>query len=306
MSSVKQQYTRIRYSIEALLVRIAYGILMLFPMSVASALGGYLAAQFGPCFARNKVAHKNLVRALPELSPIAHTRIIRGMWNNLGRTFVEYPYITRMNNEEFRNLAVLEGMEHIQAADLAGKGSIYFTGHLGNFEYGPKLFACHGFPLHVVYRRSNNPELHKLIHTLRNRYLAGSISKGNSGSRQMIEILKSGQRVGIMLDQKMNDGIPVNFFGEKVMTAPAVARLALKYGTRILPTRIIRTDGIKHKVIVYPPVTITDTGNLHDDVLSIMSTINLILESWIREYPEQWTWLHHRWPESKNTYEVKQ
>ncbi len=298
MSSVKQHHIRIRYAIEALLVKIAYGILTLLPMPVASALGGFFAAQFGPYFARNKVAHNNLSRALPELPPQAHTRIIRGMWNNLGRTFVEYPYITRMNNEAFRNIAVLEGVEHIKAADLAGKGSIFFTGHLGNFEIGPKLFACNGFPLHVVYRSSNNPALHELIHTLRNRYLAGSIPKGKAGSRQMIEIVKSGQRIGIMLDQKMNDGIPVRFFGQDAMTAPGVARLALKYGTRILPTRIIRTDGIKHKVIVYPPVTITNTGSLHDDVFTIMSTINSILESWIREYPEQWTWLHRRWPEN--------
>jgi len=97
----------------------------------------------------------------------------------------------------------------------------------------------------------------------------------------------------------MNDGIPVPFFGMDAMTAPAVARLALKYGCQVLPTRIIRTEGTRHKVIVYPPIDITDTGDMHRDMQSIMHNINSILEGWIREYPGQWFWLHNRWPDAK-------
>jgi Kdo2-lipid IVA lauroyltransferase/acyltransferase len=298
MSSASSSITRLRYHAEALLVKMAYGLACLLPVPVASAVGGYIASIIGPRVSRTEIARKNLARAMPDLDKAQTEEIIRGMWNNIGRTFVEYPHITRMDFAQMRELAVLEGIEHIRNADLAGKGGIFFTGHLGNFEFGPKLFASHGFPLHVVFRRSNNPGLHTLIHTLRNRYLAGSISKGKAGSRQMIEILKKGERIGIMLDQKMNDGIVVKFFGMDAMTAPAVARLALKYGCQILPTRIIRTAGVRHKVIVYPPIEIPNTGNLHNDVHTIMSRINSTLEGWIREYPEQWFWVHNRWPQS--------
>jgi KDO2-lipid IV(A) lauroyltransferase len=298
MSSASSSITRLRYHGEALLVKMAYGLICLMPVSVASALGGYFAAIIGPHVSRTRIARRNLAMAMPTLDRPETEKIIKGMWNNIGRTFVEYPHITRMDFPTMRGLAELEGIEHIRNADLAGRGGIFFTGHLGNFEFGPKLFASHGFPLHVVFRRSNNPGLHTLIHTLRNRYLAGSISKGKAGSRQMIEILKKGERIGIMLDQKMNDGIPVRFFGVDAMTAPAVARLALKYRCHVLPTRIIRTAGVKHKVIVYPPIAIPDTGDLHKDVHTIMTRINSILEGWIREYPEQWFWVHNRWPET--------
>jgi KDO2-lipid IV(A) lauroyltransferase len=268
----------------------------LLPLPVASAIGGAIATVIGPLFSRTRIAQNNLQRAMPDLDEAERTHVIKLMWNNIGRTFVEYPAIASLDSTAIRHLAELEGIEHIRRADQAGKGSIFFTGHLGNFEVGPRLFAGHGFPLHVVYRHSNNPGLNNLIHTLRNRYLAGSIPKGKAGSRQMINILKSGGRIGIMLDQKMNDGIPVRFFGMDAMTAPAVARLALKFGCQVLPTRIIRTEGIRHKVIVYPPIEIRDTGDLHRDVHTIMHDINSILESWIRERPGQWFWLHNRWP----------
>ena len=289
--------TRIRYFVETLLVKVSYGAISLLPISIASVLGGYFASLIGPSLSRSNIARNNLHRAMPALTDEDVAVIIKAMWNNIGRTFIEYPLITTMGQEEIRKLVDIEGIEHIRNADKAGKGSFFFTGHLGNFEVGPRLFSVHGFPLHVVYRSSNNPGLHKLIHTLRNRYLAGSIPKGKTGSRQMIQIIKSGGRIGIMLDQKMNDGIPVKFFGMDAMTAPAVARLALRFGCQILPVRIIRTEGARHKVMVYPPLEVPHTGDTHKDVHTIMSMINLTLENWIQEYPEQWFWLHNRWPE---------
>lgn len=282
-----------------MLVRLVYDLCGLFPLSLTSSAAGTFAATVGPLFSRTNIARRNLARAIPGLDEAERHTIIKNMWDNVGRTFVEYPAVASMDQSGIRHLAELKGIEHIRAADKAGKGSIFFTGHLGNFEVGPRLFAAHGFPLHVVYRHSNNPGLNNLIHTLRNRYLAGSIPKGKAGARQMINILKSGGRIGIMLDQKMNDGIPVPFFGMDAMTAPAVARLALKFGCQVLPTRIIRTEGTRHKVIVYPPIVVTDTGDMHRDVLAIMRNINSILEGWIREYPGQWFWLHNRWPDAK-------
>ncbi len=234
---------------------------------------------------------------MPELDMHQTNTIIKGMWNNIGRTFAEYPYIARMDNKQVQEVAVLEGIEHIKNASLSGKGSLFFTAHLANWEYTVKLTSSYGYPMHIVYRHSNNPGLHRLIHSLRGNYLAGSIPKGKQGSRQMLQTLKRGERVGMLMDQKMNNGIGVKFFGIDTMTAPGIARLALKYDYPILPVRAIRVDGIRHKVIVYPPIPIPDSGDIHKDIDVIMGQINAMIEGWIREYPAQWFWLHNRWPD---------
>lgn len=297
MSLASRLITRIRYHGEALLVNMAYAVLGLLPISSASALGGYIAETIGPRLSRSNLARSNLARAMPELDKHQTNTIIKGMWNNIGRTFAEYPHVTRMDNKQVQEVAVLEGIEHIINASLSGKGSLFFTAHLANWEYTVKLSSSYGYPVHIVYRRSNNPGLNRLIHSLRDPYLAGSIPKGKEGSRQMLQTLKRGGRVGMIMDQKMNDGISVKFFGIDAMTAPAIARLALKYNYPILPVRSIRVDGIRHKVIVYPPISIPDSGDMHKDIDVIMGEINSIIEGWIREYPAQWFWLHNRWPD---------
>lgn len=278
-------------------MNMAYSVLCLLPLSYASALGGYIGQTIGPRLSRTKLARSNLARAMPELDMYQTNSIIKGMWNNIGRTFAEYPYVTRMNNKQVQEVAELEGIEHIKNVSVSGKGSLFFSAHLANWEYTVKLSSSYGYPMNIVYRRSNNPGLNRLIHSWRGPYLAGSIPKGKEGSRQMLQILKQGGHVAIVMDQKMNDGINVKFFGIDAMTAPAIARLALKYNYPILPARAIRVDGIRHKVIVYPPISIPDSGDMHKDIDIIMGEINAIIEGWIREYPEQWFWLHNRWPD---------
>jgi KDO2-lipid IV(A) lauroyltransferase len=293
LSSIKKKF---RYGIETLLVNFIYAIFQLLPVTLASSLGGYLAEKIGPGLNRSDVARDNLRRAMPKLDNTQVENIVLEMWNNIGRTFAEFPHIASMNSEDIKSIATLDGAENIYEAASLEKGNIYFTGHLANWEIGPRLFSDLGYPVSIVYRKGNNPGLGHIIRKLRSNYLVSSIPKGQSGSRDIIRLLKKGKRIGMLVDQKMNDGISSTFFDIEAMTAPAIARLALKYQCPILPVRVIRIANCKFKVLVSPPLEIKSTGDIEKDVQTIIDDINNIVEGWIRENPGQWIWLHNRWP----------
>ena len=101
----------------------------------------------------------------------------------------------------------------------------------------------------------------------------------------------------MLVDQKMNDGISVPFLGRQAMTAPALAELALKYGCPIVPARVERLNGAHFRLTFYPPMEIPNSGDKQTDTLSIMTVVNQQLGNWIMERPEQWVWVHNRWPE---------
>jgi Kdo2-lipid IVA lauroyltransferase/acyltransferase len=279
-----------------MLVKCLYVPLRILPVTIASDLGGFFARKIGPGLRRSDVARNNLSKAMPELDKSQIENIVSGMWDNLGRTFAEFPHIANMDKEKIKSIATLEGVEHIHEAAGTQKGNIYFTGHLANWEIGPRLFSDLLYPVSIVYRRGNNPGLGDLIQKLRKKYLLSAIPKGQSGSREIIKRLKNKERIGILVDQKMNDGIKSNFFGMSAMTAPAIARLSLKYQCPILPVRVVRTKACKFKVLVSPPMKVINTGDSDKDVQILIDNINNIVEAWVREYPDQWIWLHNRWP----------
>ena len=107
----------------------------------------------------------------------------------------------------------------------------------------------------------------------------------------------AGGHLGILPDQKMNDGIAVPFFGRDAMTAPALARLALRFDCPVVPLRAERTGGARFHIRFYPPLEIPNSGDRQADVLALMTEVNRIIEGWIIERPEQWLWLHRRWPD---------
>ena len=101
----------------------------------------------------------------------------------------------------------------------------------------------------------------------------------------------------MLADQKMNDGIPVPFFGRPAMTAPALAALALRFDCDVLPARAERLAGAHFRLTVFPPLPLPRTGDSHADAAALMAQVNAILETWIRDRPEQWFWVHQRWPD---------
>jgi KDO2-lipid IV(A) lauroyltransferase len=296
-SALQRRITRFVRPLEAGVVRGLFALLRLIPLQTASAIGGGIARAIGPHIGVTRRARKNLQRAFPEKPPEEIERIIREVWDNLGRVVAEYPHLSRI--KAFTPDAVIEvrGTEIVEAARARGRPIIFFAGHLGNWEVSAIAAKAFGVPLHLIYRPANNPAVEQIYREGRGDIAAGLIPKGAEGARQAVRVLREGQQLGILIDQKMNDGIPVPFFGRDAMTAPALARLAFKFDCTVLPTQVERLDGARFRLTVHPPLPLEQTGDLQRDTLQLMTRANAMLESWIRQRPGQWLWLHRRWPD---------
>ena len=147
-----------------------------------------------------------------------------------------------------------------------------------------------------IYRAGNNPLLDRMITRFRGDE-GELIPKGRVAARRAIAALRRGTHLTLLADQKMNDGIPVPCFGHPAMTAPALAVLALRVDCDVLPARVERLDGAHFRLAVFPPLPVTRSGDFHADTAALMTGVNATLEEWIRDRPEQWLWVHRRWPD---------
>jgi KDO2-lipid IV(A) lauroyltransferase len=173
---------------------------------------------------------------------------------------------------------------------------IFFSGHIANWEIGMLAGVQYGISVAQIYRAANNPLMDRMIARFRSDR-GEFIPKGAVGARRAITALRRGTHLALLADQKMNDGIPVPFFGRPAMTAPALAVLALRFDCDVLPLRVERLDGARFRVTVFPPLPLARSGEPHADAAALMVRVNATLEAWIRDRPEQWLWVHRRWPD---------
>ena len=284
------------YPIEALLAAIVCGFTALLPLDWASAIGGGVARAIGPSLARSRQAERNIALALPGSSPDEIRRIVRGMWDNFGRVIAEYAHIRRITRAGSGRIEIV-GAENLAALQKTGTAGILFSGHLANWEIF--ALASHSLGVHYaqVYRAPNNPLIDWLIRRLRRLSPDDIVPKGASGARKALQILSRGRCLGMLVDQKMNDGIEVPFFGRPAMTPPALAQLALRFRCPVIPARMERLGGCRFRITIFPQLALPSSDNRQADVHAITARANELIEGWIRERPAEWLWLHRRWPE---------
>ena len=275
---------------------LCFGAFGLLPLDWASAIGGALARAIGPRLGISKRAWLNIARALPELSQAEIAEIIAGMWDNLGRVAAEYPHLRKLRVFDPRGVVETHGFEHMDQAVAAGRRMIIFSGHIANWEIGMLAAVQYGIEVAQIYRAANNPLVDRMI--TRFRGIGGElIPKGTLAARRAIAVLRRGAHLTMLADQKMNDGIPVPFFGRPAMTTSALAALALRFDCDVLPARVERLGGARFRLTVFPPLPLPRSADHHADVAALMVRINETLEGWIRDRPEEWFWVHRRWPD---------
>ena len=289
--------TRLRHRLEAWLARLAFALVRALPPATASAFGGWLGRIIGPRLPRTEVARRNLRRAFPDAPPTRIEAIVRGMWDNLGRTFLEFPHLDRFTFFEDRSPIEVIGAEHIDTLRDDGRPGIFFSAHLGDWELMGKCAAARGVPLGLVFRAPNNPDLDWLYDGRRSEG-GHLLPKGAEGARRALSLLSEGAHLGILIDQKMNDGIAVPFFGRDAMTAPALAQFALRFDCPVVPAHVERLEGMRFRIIVEPPLAFAPSGDRGADVHALTAAVTAVVEGWVRARPEQWLWLHRRWPDS--------
>ena len=270
-----------------------FGLLGMLPIAWASALAGALARRIGPHLAVSRRARHNLENALPGLAEADIEIFVGRMWDNLGRVAAEYPHLRNIRVFDPTGRVETRGFEHVDRAVAAGRRMIIFSGHLANWEIGMLAAAQYGIPVAQIYRAANNP----LVDAMIQRFRGGAelIPKGRVATRRAIAVLRRGTHLTLLADQKMNDGIPVPLFGRNAMTA--LAALALRFDCDLLPARVARLQGARFRLTVFPPPPLPRSGDPHEDIRALMTTVNQTLEGWIRDRPEEWLSLHRRWPD---------
>ncbi|MDP6404435.1 MAG: lauroyl acyltransferase [Alphaproteobacteria bacterium] len=290
-----------RHRLEALLLGLALWFFGRLSLDRASALGGWIGRRLGPRLGLSDRARGNLRQAFPELDEGRIEAIVGGMWDNLGRVAAEFPHLAKFrcyqaDPDGVRRIEVV-GAENIDLAGQSESGAIFFSAHLGNWELTPLSAVQRPLALVTVYRQANNPHADALIQAVRQRVGGDHLPKGAAGARGLVAALRHGRSVALVVDQKQNDGIAVDFFGRPAMTAPAAAELALRYGCLLIPARVERLGGARFRITIEPPLELAQSGQREDDVAETMARVNARLEAWIRQRPEQWFWLHRRWPD---------
>lgn len=263
-----------------------------------SDFGAMLARTVGPVLSVSRIALDNLRIAFPEMAESSRNALMRDAWDNLGRVVAEFPHLPNLGRTQDGPGWEIVGEECIAQAWQGGNPPLFFSAHLGNWEMILPIAGALGLPVGGVYRRTSNPAIDRLIQGIRERAGSGTkmFPKGRQGAKAIIAHLSAGGTVGFLVDQKMNDGIKIPFFGSPAWTAPAIAHLALRFERNIVPVSIVRIGPARFRLVCEPALRIALSGNQKEDEVSIMSAINRHLEGWISSRPSAWLWFHRRWP----------
>jgi len=236
-------------------------------------------------------AIRNLELAYPEKSPHERGLIVDQVYASIARmiwTFARFPTITRENISQWIRY---EGLEHYLEAKKAGRGVLFATAHLGNWELSAFAHALMTEPMNVVVRPLDHAAADRLVEE--RRQLSGNRLIGKwDAARPVLRALAQNEAVGILIDQNttLDEGVFVDFFGTPACANPAFAKIAARTGAAVIPGFALWSEAERRYVLrFYPPVEMTgdatrDTQRLHK-----------ILEDVIREDPGQWLWLHRRW-----------
>lgn len=245
---------------------------------------------------RRLIALHNLRRAFPEKSEAEIIRITKGVCRNMGIVAAEFFDIPRLNAANIGELVEAEGLEHCAKALEKGKGVLLFGAHFGNWELGAATVSLLIKPAVVIYRRLDNPILEALVRRVRSATGNTPLLKEHA-MRTMLRTLQRNGMLGILIDQNVDahEGIFVDYFSRPACTTDGLALLALHTGAPVLPTYMVRRPDGRYRLVIGPEVEEIDTGNREEDVLANTQRFTQIIEETVRQYPDQWLWVHQRW-----------
>jgi len=256
----------------------------------ASGLGEGLMRRLGPQLKRpDTIARQNLARILP---PDQIDALMPKVWGNLGRTFLEYP---KLGDIAGRGLIEFQGLDIIERVKAEGRGAVFFSGHLANWECLAFMADAAQIDAALMYRAPNNPQVAKVLERCRCAKRAKLIPKSIAGTKEAFAILGNKGFVGFLIDHRYNRGIEVDFLGGKAIIAPMAALMAQRHQCPIIPLRAERISAIHHRITAYAPLQLDHSLSGNDFLIATMQQAMTTLEGWIRERPEQWFWMQRLW-----------
>jgi len=263
---------------------------------------GAFMRRVGPLLKEHRIGREQLRAAFPEKSDAEIEKILGGVWDNLGRIAIEFAHLDEFCVAGFgrQTKDVITYPPESQARYdwimRSGKAAIGFAAHLANWELpgiGAKLIGVNSA---VLYRRPNIGAVDDVIVKLREPLMGQLIPTGLDAPVRLGRLLQQGVHVGMLADQHYTRGVEVTFFGRPCLANPLIAMLARQTGLPIYGMRVVRkTDGNSFWGEISAPVEPARDANGRVDIKGTMQAVTAVIEGWIREYPEQWLWLHRRW-----------
>jgi len=230
------------------------------------------------------------------MDEISVKKLAPKVFENVGKNVADAARLKNMKWQEIEPITEIEGLEYFDDSYKMGKGVIALTGHIGNFELLAAYLSLKGYSLSVIGRELYDPRLDAIL--VKSRQSVGLENIPSSASvKHVIKALRSGRVLGVLADQDSSRvrGVFVNFFGMPARTPVGPVALAYQTDSPIVPMAIVRTNKNKYKIIVKPPIELVFSENKGKDIIDVTQKCTQVLESIIREYPDQWLWMHDRW-----------
>lgn len=302
MTLIRKLYIHFRNARDWLLAQLFFGViavLKLLPADRAIWFCEEAAKGLGPWYPRSRLARENLTLAFPEKSPEEIEDILVRMWGNLGRTAAEYVYLDQIfdinEDDQSRGRVEIEGGEHFEDLKALDGPAICFTGHTGNWEILPIGSAAYGLNVTALFRPPNNQYLAKRVLAARTTSMGHLVPSKAGASWALANVMDEGGKVGLLVDQFFWKGTLIEFMGRETLANPLLAKLVRQYECPIYPARCIRLPEGRFRLSIEPPLEIPRDAAGNVDQEQLTRNVNACVERWVREYPEQWLWLHKRW-----------
>ena len=282
---------KIIYFIEFLLVEFLFIICKTIGYKSASNLGFFIGKNFGNFFRKKKSIIENLQKSKIVIN-ISDNEFVNNILGNYGRILAEYPFLKDFRKNKLEQFIKIDGIENLDKIKNNKKPVVFISGHFNNFELMAMQIEKHGINLAAIYRPLNNIFLNKTMERIRTKYICrNQIRKGRSGTRQILENLKKGNSIALMIDQRVTEGIKIDFFGNLASTTTIPAQIIKKFQCDLVPIYIERLNKYNFKMYVSQQITI----NPEKSQKEISEHLNKILEKMILKNPDQWIWTHNRW-----------
>lgn len=277
---------------EYLIARWLVGMLRRLPLRAAAALARWCGRLLDLSVPRlRRTALDNLAMAMPELDAARRKEITDGVFESIGRVLLAFARFPDLHRGNIGDWIAYEGYEHFEEAKRRGRGVLFAAGHLGNWELSAFAHGLLSEPMNVVVRPLDNPLIDRMVE--QRRALSGNrIIEKRDFARSILKALAANEAVGILVDQNttLDAGVFVDFFGIPACSGATFARLAAHTGAAVIPGFAIwREQERRYRLKFYPPV------EMSGDVVIDTQRIQQAVERAIREYPDQWLWIHRRW-----------
>ncbi|WP_425052754.1 lysophospholipid acyltransferase family protein [Psychromarinibacter sp. S121] len=253
------------------------------------AMGWVVSRIAAPLAGWNRRVRDNLAHVRPDMPKAQVRHMERAVPDNFGRDLIEM-----YSADEFRERARHfkfqgDGVEALYAARDAMRPVLLITGHFGNYDAPRAALSMNGFPVGGLYNPMANPLFNTHYVTALGSIASPVFERSRRGMSEMIRFLRGGGMVGIVVDQYMKHGEPLDFMGQPAKTALSAAELALKYDALAIPIYGVRQEnGLDFDLYVEPPIP-------HGDPIEMTQAMNDSLARMVDRFPDQWFWVHRRW-----------